>query len=172
MRIKLLGIVIAFLLVQGSVVGQGSEKGSDGFFFDTLVIMDYTSNLASERLTRSRNPMKRNFYLKSADATYPLFKGQVINLTAEQIITTMNDGFSLFIDKGEHQDHKNLKPSILEIIGEDGKVIETIENLGGVKDKALWNKLSKVSMVRISGFIISVNEEKLGPIQLDFKVIE
>ena len=169
MSIKTGVLLIAFLFIQLNINGQ---KSSDGFFYDTLVVMDYTTNEASERLTQMRNPLKRTFYLKSETTNYTLFKGAVANLTADQVIEMLDSGFSLYFDKQEYQGHKNLKPSVLEILSESNEVIETIEDLGGMKEAVLKRKLVTGAKVRLSGFIVSVNEKRLGPIQMDVTIVE
>lgn len=168
MRIKVLVILGALVFVSGNVIGQNNSK----FFYDTLTIMDYTTNAASERLSQLRKPIKRTFYLKNEEISYTLFKGDVASLTAPQIMTILDDGFSLYIDKAEHRGHKNLKPSILEVMDENNEVIEKVEDLGSVKSSTLKRSMAKGESLRFSGFIISVNEEKLGPITIDVKLAE
>jgi len=168
MKIKSLGIVIAFLLMHFSGIGQ--DNG--GYFYDTLTIMDYTTNDASERLTRLRKPIKRTFYLKNDEVSYTLFNGNVAKLDAEGIMAILDDGFSLYIDKLEHRGHSNMKPSVLEVMDENGEVIELVEDISALKPAALKRTMAKGESLRFSGFIISVNEKKLGPIMIDVKLME
>lgn len=166
---KITVLLIAFLAVQVSVSAQ---NGKDKFFYDTLVVMDYTTNLASERLSRLNKPLKRTFYLKSNDLSYTLFKGNVAKLTTDQVLDLLDNGFSLYFDKLEYKDHLNLKPDVLEILSDGNEVLETIESLGSVKESTLTSKLKKGTKLRFSGFIVSVNEEKLGPITMDVEIVE
>jgi hypothetical protein len=161
--------LIAFVFIQLSVYGQNS---SGGFFYVTLVVKDNITLEASERISQMRKPLKRTFYLKSEIVNYTLFNGNVAKLTADQILETLDSGFALYFDKQEHQGHKNIKPGIMEILAEDSEVDETIEDLSAVKESALRKKLVKGTKIRFSGFVVSVNEEKLGPIQMEISVIE
>ena len=168
MSIRIGMMALGFLLL--GLNAQGQSKG--GVFYDTLTIMDYTTNTASERLSQLRKPITRNFYLKNDEVSYHLFQGKVANLNAAQIRSILDSGFSLYIDKGEHKAHKNLKPSILEVLDATGEVTELIEDLPKIKPTKLAGVLTTGTMVRFSGFSISVNEQKLGPILMDAKVVE
>ena len=169
MSLRIGVLLVAFLLVQ---VDAFSQKSNDGFFYDTLVVMDYTTDEASERLTRMRKPLKRTFYLKSSTTDYTLFKGNQASLTADQVLEILDSGFGLYFDKQEYQGHKNLKPNVLEVMSPDNEVLETIESLGEVKPAVIKKKLKIGAKLRFSGFIVSVNEEKLGPILMDVTIIE
>ncbi len=165
---KVLVILIAFLFVQASSFGQGK----DGFFYDNLVIKDNITGEASERLSRTKKPMVRNFYLKAESVSYHLFKENVAELSAEKVRSLLSSGFSLYIDKLEHKGHKNLKPSTMMILNSEGEVIQSYENINNSKEID-WNKiLRNNALIRFSGFVISVNEETLGPIQMDVKIVE
>ena len=165
---KVLVILIAFLFVQSSSYGQRN----DGFFHNTLTIKDNITGEASERVSRSKKEIKNNFYLKSDATSYHLFKGNEAKLSADQIMEMLSTGSSLFIDKLEHMGHKNLKPSVLQVLDESGNVTETIDNLSNVKVSTWESKLKKDALIRFSGFVISVNEEELGPIQMDVRITE
>jgi len=167
MRVKIGVILLGILFLQTDGIGQSKGK----FFYDTLTIMDYTTNMASERLSQLRKPIKRNFYLKSDVVSYSLFKGEVAQLSKDKINTILEDGLSLYIDKAEHQGHKNLIPSVLDILDADSEVVESLE-LSKMKAAALNRKLSQGAKVRFTGFIISVNEEKNGPLAMDVEVVE
>ena len=160
-------LIIAFLIVQLNVNGQG-----DKFFYDTLVVMDYTTNESSERVSRMKKPLIRTFFLKSQTTSYTLFKNNVAKLTADQVLEVLDSGFSLYFDKQEYQGHKNLKPSMLEVLSESNEVVETIEDLSAVKESVLKRKLVPGAKIRLSGFIVSVNEKRLGPIQMDVSIVE
>ena len=168
MSIRIGLMALGFLLLGLNVSGQNQK----GIFLDTLMIMDHTTNTASERISQLRKPITRNFYLKNDAVSYHLFKGNVANLNASQIRTILDSGFSLYIDKGEHKGHKNLKPSILEVLDATGEVAELIEDVDKIKPTKLAGVLTPGAMVRFSGFSISVNEQKLGPILMDAKVVE
>ena len=172
MKSKIIVVAVVFVFGQLSVFGQGAEMSKDGFFYDNLVIMDYTKNESSERLSRTKKPMNRKFFLKSEKGSYQLFAGNAANYTQDEVSVMLNNGFSLYLDKMEYQDHKNLKPSILEILDENNQVLETIEDLENAKPSTLKRKIVKGASLRFSGFIVSVNEEQLGPIQIDIKVTE
>ena len=167
---KIGAVVIGILFMQISVFGQNSNTGGK-YFYDTLTIMDYTTNEASERLTRLNKPLKRTFYLKSDGISYTLFKNEVAKLSKEQIKSILDNGFSLYIDKAEHRGHKNLKPSVLEVLDVNKNVVETVD-LGKANAATLNRKVAKGGLIRLSGFIISVNEEKFGPITMDVEVTE
>jgi len=167
MRIKFGLIVLGFLFLQAEGISQGNGE----YFYDTLTIMDYETYEESVMLSRLKKPITRNFYLKADGISYSLFKNQVANLDPMQISDILSSGFSLYIDKREHQGHKNLVPSILEILDEDNEVVETID-LNEIKSSALGRKLAKDALFRFSGFIISVNENKFGPISMDVRVVE
>lgn len=172
MKSKIIVVVLVFVFGQLSVFGQSAEKSKDGFYYDNLVIMDYTTNESSERMSRTRKPMNRKFFLKSDKGSYQLFTGNTANYNTDEVLAMLDNGFSLYLDKMEYQDHKNLKPSIMEIMDENNQVIETVEDLGNVSASALKRKIKKDAMLRFSGFIVSVNEEKLGPIYIDIEVVE
>ena len=172
MKIRIAAVLFLFVLGQLSVNGQESAKSKDGFYYDTVTILDHNTNEASERQSRMRKPITRNFYLKSDVTSYHLFKGNVTNLTYDQVKGILDDGFSLYVDKLEHKGHKNLKPSVLEILDENNEVIETVEDISQLEDSTLKRKLKVDSTVRLSGFMISVNEETMGPILLDVKIVE
>ena len=163
-RISLITLVLMFI----GICAFGQKQ----VYYDTLTIKDYTTNMESERLSQLRKPIIRNFYLKNDKISYHLFKGKVAKLNPEQIRSVLEDGFSLYIDKGEHQGHKNLKPSVLEILDEAGEVAETIENVNEMEPVKLGRKIVIGSTVRFSGFTISVNEKKLGPILMDVTITE
>ncbi|MEM9545225.1 MAG: hypothetical protein AAGA77_04595 [Bacteroidota bacterium] len=167
MKLKTGIVVLGMVLFGFSSYGQANGN----YFYDTLTIMDYTTNTASERLSQLRKPINRKFYLKSDVVSYSLFKGEVVQLNAEQISSILENGLSLFIDKLEHQGHKNLKPSVMEILDANKNVVETVD-LDKIKRTALNTKIKKDSVVRFTRFIISVNEEKLGPIFMDVQVVE
>ena len=165
---KVLVILIAFLFVQSSSFGQRA----DGYFHNTLTIMDNITNEASERVSRSKKEIKHNFYLKADGTSYHLFKGNQANLTSESISNLLSSGFSLYIDKLEHMGHKNLKPSTMLLLDDRGEVTESFENISELK-RTEWDRiLAKDALIRFSGFVISVNEEELGPIQMDVKIVE
>lgn len=168
MKIKLVVIGFAFLCGNAIVSGQSSQT----FFYDTLVIKDNITNESSEMLSQLRKPITRNFFLKSGETSYALFQGKVASYSADQVLGFLEQGFSLYIDKREHLQHKNLKPSIVEIMDENGEIIETLENLNGIKTSELRRKLVKDAQIRFSGFVISVNEKKYGPIKMDVVVVE
>lgn len=172
MRIKIGVIILGFLLVQMDAFGQNAEKSKDGFYYNTVTIMDYTTNEASERVSRMRKPVTYKFYLKADDVSYSLFSDNVASLTADQVLDLLDSGFSLYVNNMEHQDHKNLKPSTMEVLDENNNVDETIEALGQVKESTLKRKLKEGAKVRFSGFIISVNEDEHGPILMTAKIVE
>ena len=167
MKLKTGIVLLGVLLLSVSSYGQNDGK----YFYDTLTIMDYTTNSASERLSQLRKPIKRNFYLKSEVVSYLLFKGEVAKLNADQISSILKNGLSLYIDKSEHQGHKNLKPSVMEILDANKEVVETVD-LQSIKPTALNSKIKKDALVRFTRFIISVNEKKFGPILMDVQVVE
>lgn len=171
MKIKIGITLLLGLWMHISCMAQTANDTKEAYFYDTLTIMDYTTNAASERLTQLKKPIVRNFYLKSGEVSYHLFKGNVAKLKPEEVSQVINEGFSLFIDKAEHRGHKNLKPSVLEILDETGEVIESVD-LQKIKTTALDSKLKIGDVFRLSGFIISVNEKKLGPILLDAQLVE
>ena len=94
MRIRIGILAVGFLLL--GLNGFGQSKG--GVFYDTLTIMDYTTNTASERLSQLRKPITRNFYLKNDEVSYHLFKGKVADLNPAQIRSILDSGFSLYIN--------------------------------------------------------------------------
>ena len=169
LKFKITVLVIGFAFIQTMSFGQ---KSGGGYFYDTLTVMDYTTNLASERLSQLRKPLIRTFYLKNGGMSYTLFKGQVAKLTSEQVMNLLESGFSLYFDKMEYRDHKNLKPGVLELMAADGSASKTIENPGAAQSSAITNLLTKGAVIRLSDFIVSVNEKKLGPILMDIQIIE
>ena len=162
-------VFIAFLFITSDTMGQ---KKDSKFFYDTLIIMDHTTGMASERLSQLRKPLKRTFYLKSGETSYTLFKGNVANLTGDQVIALLESGFSLYLDKAEHKGHKNLKPGVLDFLAEDDSVTESLEPLSEVNMSVLRKMLTVGKKIRLSGFIISVNEAKNGPILMDVMIVE
>ncbi len=167
MKIKIGLILMGLFFLQG----EGMSQGEGGYFYDTLTIMDYTTNNESERLSRMKKPITRNFFLKSDKVSYSLFKNQKASLTADQVFTILSEGLSLYIDKMEHKGHKNLKPSMIDILDEDGGVVESIE-LTKKNGSLIKRKVVKGAIVRFSGFTISVNEKKHGPIVMEAKIVE
>lgn len=165
---KFLVILIAFLFVQTSSFGQGA----DGYFHNKLTIKDNITGEASERVSRSRKEVKNNFYLKADGTSYHLFKGNQASLSADQIRGLLKSGFSLYIDKLEHKGHKNLKPSAMLLLDAKGEVIESFEEISKLSGTEWDRILTEGTMIRFSGFVISVNEEELGPIQMDVKIVE
>lgn len=163
-------VLIVCLLCNLNVNGQ--KKSGEKFFYDTLTIMDYTTYEESVRLSQMRKPMTRTFYLKSDDVNYTLFKNSEASMTADQVVTAIESGFTLYLDKMEHKQHSNLKPGVIEFLDEENEVIEMLEPLSDVNMSVLKRKLLKDTKVRLSGFIISVNEKKNGKIIMDIVIKE
>jgi len=170
MRMKFIMIVLIMVGMQSDSLGQ--QKTSDPYFYDTLTILDLTTNAASERISRLKNPINRNFYLKSGETTYHLFTNSEAILTADAVLELLDDGFSLYIDKLKHKQHLNLRPAVMEVLDENGEVIEVVENIGSMKASVLARKLKVDNILRFSGFPISVNEKKLGPIMMNVRIAE
>ncbi|MDF1696704.1 MAG: hypothetical protein P1U56_12760 [Saprospiraceae bacterium] len=157
---------------QLTLFGQKGQKAQKSVFIDTLIIKDNITGEASERLSQMRKPIKRNFYLKANKISYHLFQGNVAALSPDEIMEVMGSGFSLFIDRMEHKMHANLKPSSMDILDKQNTVIETIDNINKMEESVLLRKMGEGSSVRFSGFPISVNEHKYGPIQMEVKIKE
>lgn len=164
-------LVLSFLMCYGAGISQSNSKTKKKFYIDTLIVMDYSTGYASERLSQLRKPLNRKFYLKSGTMNYQLFQGNVAKMTTDQVLGLLDKGFNLYFDKMEYKDHQNMKPSTLEIIA-NNEVVETLESLESVKETELRRKLAPGKTIRLSGFIVSVNEEKLGPIMMDVSIVE
>ncbi len=58
------------------------------------------------------------------------------------------------------------------ILDDNGEVTESFEDISRLKGAEWARILKKDALIRFSGFVISVNEEELGPIQMDVKIVE
>ena len=101
-----------------------------------------------------------------------MFKGDEANLTADQVIEIVESGFSLYFDKQEYKGRTNLKPSVLEVLAEDEENNVIIEDIGSLKEADLRRHLSIGASLKLSGFVVSVNEKKHGPIEMLVQIVE
>ena len=60
----------------------------------------------------------------------------------------------------------------LDFLAEDDSVTESLEPLSEVNMSVLRKMLTVGKKIRLSGFIISVNEAKNGPILMDVMIVE